>query len=147
MHSELIVAVRKAIRSLPPTDEAVKAITELRVALVKEAKAIILKNENIGRRFLTSNIKEINTELKYTEAIVNDRLKKLQKEGLDAYNADFSNTQELAGALEDALGYLNELLKIYYEDSGQPAEKRVNTIIQNAEKIYNIDKIDNANFS
>lgn len=147
MDSEFIVTVRKATRNLPPPDEVIEAITILRSALVKEAEVIILKNENIGRRFLISNMKEIRAELDYTGAIVKSRLEKMQKEGLDAYNADFSNTQELTGALCDALHYLKELWKTYFKDSGKPAENAANTIIQNAEKIYNIDHIDNANFS
>ncbi|MBK7337639.1 MAG: hypothetical protein IPJ00_16415 [Saprospirales bacterium] len=74
-------------------------------------------------------------------------LEKLSKEGQDEYNLDFSNTKLLAIVLEDSLILLKKLQKTYFEETGKPNSEKGKIIIQKAEKIYNINHIDKAEFS
>lgn len=146
MNSKFVIAVREATRNLPPTTEVIDRIMNFRVELVKEIEDAILRNESTGKAFLLSNISELLTEKSLVEPIVRHQLGELHKRNLDEYNSEYSNTKELALSLEDTLHELEKLRKVYFEKPDQTQNPGNKLIIQNAEKIYNIDKIDNAEF-
>jgi hypothetical protein len=135
MNNNFIVAIRKAVRALPPSDATIDELHKMRVELMRKAEEIILKNEVIGKRFLRSNLEELKTEMQYVDALVISKLSDLSKMGLDDYDSKYANTKEVALAIEEAIFTLQKLWKIYFEDQHEniPAPKQPTSM---AKKIF-----------
>lgn len=152
MNSKFIVSIRRAVRALPSNEKTVRNIMNLGHELVKDVEGTIFRDQEIGKRRLKHNIEEIEAEQGHVEMKVRSCLEELEKKGLDEYDTDFAFTKEIALIVEDILSNLNDLWKVYFAEhrkSKESKNRHLNgkTFIQNAEKIYNIDKIDKADFS
>jgi hypothetical protein len=140
MNSEFVIAVRKATRQLPPTDQEVKNLMHLRCDFIKEAEAIILKNADIGKRFVESNIEELENEANYTEVIVRAKLSEMWEKGLGDYDADYANTKDVINELQDAIAYLKDLRKIYFEQPKSCNSEQVPTVSSQSNKMKKDNK-------
>ena len=114
MNSEFVVSIRKLTHNLPPTWNDIERLDELKHQLEKEVEKIILKNERIGKQHLQHNLNELLAEKAYVDSKVQAYLRELSGRGLDEYNADYSNSKDLAMFLWDAIDSLRKLKQIYF---------------------------------
>jgi hypothetical protein len=144
MNNAFIVEVRKLANDLPPKNGDIEALDQLKCDLVLKTEQTITDNENIGKRMLQHTIDELKNEQQFILSKIKNYLRELDAQGLDDYNSSYSMSKDVVFMLEDAIFDLEKLWKIYYAD---PDSKNPDKDQPPVTKIYNINKIDNANFS
>lgn len=120
MNSEFIVKVKNATNNIRKiTDDDIVDLGLKMDKLIKSIESTIVNHPDIGLRQLKSNYKEIRREYRFTRPKVLQRLEELNKEGKDDYYTDYSNTKEVGLKIEEALGYLLELLLAYFPETAK----------------------------